>query len=67
MDNWNDGSSLNCLNAQSWSGWDEQDIFYICQVLTLFVTDVDISDMLPEVEDVPDEIVEVYKQSEVGH
>ncbi|XP_076101680.1 uncharacterized protein LOC143071322 [Mytilus galloprovincialis] len=27
--------------------------------------DVDISDMLPEVEDVPDEIVEVYKQSEV--
>ncbi|XP_063431669.1 uncharacterized protein LOC134714359 [Mytilus trossulus] len=27
--------------------------------------DVDISDMLPEVEDVPDEIIEVYKPSEV--
>ncbi|XP_052100230.1 uncharacterized protein LOC127734425 [Mytilus californianus] len=27
--------------------------------------DVDISDMLPDVEDIPDEIIEVYKQSEV--
>ncbi|CAG2219331.1 NR1F4 [Mytilus edulis] len=36
-----------------------------CLALGMSRDDVDISDMLPEVEDVPDEIVEVYKQSEV--